>query len=369
MPYRRLVATLALAVTLVTTSGALAQEVSQRTFTLDAVELISTGKEVPGKADHASKRGAYTYYFATPASKAAFEKSPAKYEIQLGGACARMGLLSGEGRCDIYAVHDGKLYIFASQQCRAGFLKVPEKLLEADDPPAAGDAAARQRGRALLDQAVKAHGGATAIDAVRTYRQRIASQTEYQGKPMCTDQVYAIAFPDRARDESYWGEKMWAHAAAGKQGAFWTNEDLDRQMADSQVRAMRRQMNRHLLTILKSRSRPDFVAAHVNDALVDGASVAHVAVSFDGTTCTLGIMPASGRVLTLSYRGRGGERNVLGMVEKTFREWQAVEGVLLPISWTTTFEGEPVGKEPTRLAKIEVNVTLDDGLFAATKPE
>ena len=49
------------------------------------------GKEVCGKADLKVVRNQFQYLFATPESKATFEKSPEKYEIQLGGVCARMG--------------------------------------------------------------------------------------------------------------------------------------------------------------------------------------------------------------------------------------------------------------------------------------
>ena len=365
MLHRTSLALVAFAAALFMSSPSPAQDAPQRTFALDAVELISGGKEVQGDAGYSSTRGAYTYQFATPANKAEFEKTPAKYEIQLGGACARMGPLSGEGRCDIYAVHAGKLYLFASQQCRDGFLKAPEKLLETDDAAVTADAATQQRGRELLDLATTAHGGAAAIDAVRTYRQRIEAQTEYQGKPVCTDQVYLIAFPDCAREESYWGEQMWAHSAAGSLGGFWTEKGFDRPMADTQVRSVRRQLNHHLLTILKARRRPDFVAARVGEAAIHGIKVERVAVSFDGTTCTLGIDPATGRVQTLAYRGRGGERNTLGTVEKTFGDWQTLQGVLLPTSWTSTFDGQPAGDKPTRLSKVEVNAELGDTRFVA----
>jgi YHS domain-containing protein len=340
-----------------------AQDAPPRTFTLDAVELVRTGKEVSGDPAQHTRRGAYTYHFASAANRTAFEESPEKYEIQLGGACARMGPLSGEGRCDIYAVHAGKLYIFASPQCREGFLKSPEKLLETDDPPVTAEPAAQTRGRALLDQAVKAHGGAAAIDAVRTYRQCVESRTEYQGTWLRTDRLVLIAFPDRAREESYWGERMWAHAAGDRDGAFFTDQGYDRLMAAAQVRAVRRQLNRHLLTILRSRTRPDFVAACTGTGSVNGTSVDQVAVSFDGTTCTLGI-DARGRVLSLAYRGRGG-RSTLGTIEKTFLDWQTVDGLVLPTRWTATFDGEAPAGEPTQLSRVEVNPPLAPELFRA----
>ena len=44
-----------------------------------------------GKPDLKIARDKFAYLFATPETKAAFEKAPEKYEIELSGACARMG--------------------------------------------------------------------------------------------------------------------------------------------------------------------------------------------------------------------------------------------------------------------------------------
>lgn len=346
---------------------ALSDDAPRRVFTADAVALLRDGKEVQGSQTYASMRNGYTYWFANAANQAAFERDPEKYEIQLGGACARMGLLSGEGRCDIHTVYRGKLYLFASPQCRDGFLKGPEKLLETDDPPVAADADARRRGAELVELAVRAHGGAAAIDDVRTYRQRLDSQAEFQGEKVRNDHVYMMAFPDRAREESYWGVSLGAHCVAGDRGAFATEAGIDRRMVPAQVRAARRQMNHQLLTILKSRQRPDFVAAALGPGQDAAAAVERVAVFFDGTTTTLGIEPTSGRVRTLAYRGLGGPRYSLGTIEKTFVAWTTEAGVLLPTHWTVTFDGEPARNQPAPLTRVEINPQLPEALFTATE--
>ena len=58
---------------------------------VDAVALLNQGKEISGKPEFKVARGKFDYLFATAENKAAFEKNPEKYEIQLSGACARMG--------------------------------------------------------------------------------------------------------------------------------------------------------------------------------------------------------------------------------------------------------------------------------------
>ncbi|HXU08371.1 MAG TPA: hypothetical protein VN743_05190, partial [Blastocatellia bacterium] len=57
---------------------------------LDPVMLVQ-GKEVQGDLKISVTRGQFQYLFANAETKTTFEKDPARYEIQLEGACARMG--------------------------------------------------------------------------------------------------------------------------------------------------------------------------------------------------------------------------------------------------------------------------------------
>src|SRR5215510_10496247 len=152
-----------------------------RTLQVDAVELVR-GQEVAGDPAISTSRGRFWYQFANDANRAEFLSDPERYEIQFGGACARMGPLSGVGSTNIHAVHDGRIYIFASQQCRNGFLAAPDKLIEHDDPPLAASREAEQRGRALLELVVERMGGAARVDSVNTYHEKFVSEQISGGK-------------------------------------------------------------------------------------------------------------------------------------------------------------------------------------------
>jgi len=344
-------------------AGGQNQSDGESVFPYDPVALIRDGTETGGSDELAVRRGLYTYRFASAENKSAFEREPARYEIQLGGACARMGALSGACRCDLYAVHAGKLYLFASPQCRDTFKKTPETFIERDDPPVSADAEARQRGRELFDLALKAHGGAERIDALRAYRQTIESSQEYQGKDYRTDQIFTIAFPDRARDQSHWGDRFSANVCKGAAGAFITEKGLDRPMVESQRRALQRSLNRNLLVIFRARNRPDFAAAETGRSGHADGQIARVAVSFDGTTFRLGIDARTGRIHTLEYTALGGERFALGSVEKTFVDWTTVDGVVVPTAWTVKHDGVERAGPPVRLARVEIDPKLDASLF------
>ncbi|MGH7177026.1 MAG: hypothetical protein ACREJC_06585, partial [Tepidisphaeraceae bacterium] len=136
---------------------------------VDPVALVN-GLEVPGNDAMSIDRGGYRYVFDNLENKKTFEQDPEKYEIQLGGACARMGPLTGRARIDLYGVHDGKIYLFASPGCRAGFLAHADQLLESDDPVPEFTPEAAARGRELIDMAVRALGGAEKLDSMTSYR-------------------------------------------------------------------------------------------------------------------------------------------------------------------------------------------------------
>src|SRR5262245_32233601 len=88
---------------------------------LDPVELVK-GNETRGDDAWSIERGKARFVFATEANLRAFEKDPEKYGIQFGGACGRMGPGSGRGNPGRFATHEGKIYAFASDQCRDSFL-------------------------------------------------------------------------------------------------------------------------------------------------------------------------------------------------------------------------------------------------------
>src|SRR3954468_21777901 len=115
---------------------------------IDPVVLLTQGKEISGKSEFKVSRGKFDYLFATAENKAAFEKNPEKYEIQLSGACARMGPGVGGNPAD-YAVVDGKIYIFGSDECHKRFVAAPAKFLPRPDSPMPSAAADLRAGRAL----------------------------------------------------------------------------------------------------------------------------------------------------------------------------------------------------------------------------
>ncbi len=338
---------------------------------LDPVELCQ-GREVAGKTEIALDEGGFRYLFATEESRAAFRKAPARYEIQMGGGCARMGPLSGLGSPDRFAVHDGRVYVFASDACRKTFLASPERFLEPRDPEASGDEASAERARALLAKAVEAMGGAARVDGVTTYRERHEVERTSGGKTYDVGAEVLVAFPDSYRRDDWWNERVeegtapkpsspWGFVVTAGD-AFRSEPDGESALHRAQREALQQERLRRPLEILRARGRADFRAHAKGPSRVGDAEAETVAVSFAGTATTLCIDPASGRVLAIRHRGRPSS-GAVGDVETRFADFREVRGLVLPFARSTSLDGKEIATAMVALDLVEVDVPIDAARF------
>jgi YHS domain-containing protein len=136
---------------------------------LDPV-MLAQGKEIQGDMKYKVTRGRFQYLFANAENKATFEKEPARYEIQLDGSCARMGAPT-TGNPDLYFVHNGRIYIFGSEECQTLFKAAPEKYLEVPTAPKSPPTAEMlKRGQELISKAVETLGGGSKLDQLVSFQ-------------------------------------------------------------------------------------------------------------------------------------------------------------------------------------------------------
>jgi YHS domain-containing protein len=102
----------------------------------DPVAYFRQGKAVKGSAAHSSSFGGATYYFASAADKAEFDKDPAKFQPQYGGWCARSMARGKVADIDpnAFAIFQNKLYVCTTPASAAEF-----KSNAAKEVPAADD--------------------------------------------------------------------------------------------------------------------------------------------------------------------------------------------------------------------------------------
>ncbi|MEO1459204.1 MAG: YHS domain-containing (seleno)protein [Pseudomonadota bacterium] len=92
---------------------------------VDPVAMIRTGEQVEGSAAHTAVHDGVAYYFASDATKAAFEADPQSFLPQYGGFCT-FGVSVGkkfDGDPSYAAVIDGALYVFLNEEIFAAFQK------------------------------------------------------------------------------------------------------------------------------------------------------------------------------------------------------------------------------------------------------
>lgn len=337
---------------------------ADRVFTKDVVDLIA-GKETDGREDLSVMRDAYTYRFATPENKAAFEADPERFAVQYGGACARMGALSGEGDPDRYSIHEGRLYIFASDACRNAFLANPPAYMEPVEPRPTPTPESAAKARSLLDRAAIAMGGNAKINAVRSMRLEENKETRRGENTYKRRSVWTAVFPDQFRYDEEWDGSPFAMIVSGDEGYFTGSSP--KIMDESQRRALRRRFAHEPLVIMKARSRPDFVAEYIGPTEFTRLNLEEVAVWFDGVRTVLGIEPATGRIHKVSYAGRG-SRSVMGLLEFATEEHERVGEIEIARDNRAYFNGEWNENFRRVLDKIELDVEVPAEHFAPPKP-
>ena len=338
---------------------------------LDGVDpvLLIQGQEVSGKPDLKVVRGKFTYLFATPESKATFERDPARYKIQMDGACARMGP-GVSGNPSDFAVVDGKIYIFGSDDCHKRFVAAPAKFMPRPVPAMPDGATALADGRALVERAVAALGGAEKLDAIKTYAEEITQEQVRGTMTVSVSTNTTWRFPGDIRSErtmAMQGRSQTSAMLVTADGA-WYIGGPDRVFPQNPTARLTSEMEygRTLVPLLRTRKGPDFKAAALGRQTVAGKPVDRVRIQNAFVDVTLGIDPASGRVQSLSFTGRNAEAEI-GDYTLVYDDYRQTGGLLLPYDIRAIFDGAPDSFRTARIDNIAIDQVVDPALFAVPK--
>ena len=325
---------------------------------LDPVALTQ-GKEVQGDMKYKVKRGRFEYLFASAENKATFEKDPARYEIQLDGSCARMGAPT-TGNPDLYLVHNGRIYIFGSEECQTLFKATPEKYLEVPPPPKSPPTTEMiKRGQELIAKAVEALGGGSKLDQL----------VSFQRKDLRADQIknnLLVTFADGVRQETIRPNFTLVSVVTPSESFFLVNNSVN-PMSEAGRITIQKDLNHELIVLLRARMQPEFKTWSTGSGTVGETAVERVDVELSGFTTTLGIDPSTGRVLSQTYRGRalGG---VFGEIVIKYSDFRTVEGLSLPFKTTATLGDQAVPALSTTAEVITINGPIDPATFKKPKP-
>jgi hypothetical protein len=329
---------------------------------LDPVALCE-GRKVAGLPERSQFRGGFRYRFESAASEAKFLEAPERYEIQLGGVCARMGPLSGRASPKRYAVYEGRIYLFASDACREGFLKDPARCLPKADAPADGDDAARAAGTALVDRMAEALGSAC-LDEFTTVLFKREKETKVDDDVRKDGVRKLFAPPASIRRDSWWGDATFAYVV-GPKGAFEARRgEVVWALSKEAIDELRREATRVPALVARARKQDGFRAFKVGEGRVGDVDVDKVAVSFDGATTTWGIDRKLGLPLSAEFRGQGPDLRY-GAVELRFSDFKKRKGVLFPFKVEGSYEGAPRPEMTIVWDEIIPDPTLKADVFVA----
>lgn len=305
-------------------------------FPLDPVALVQGVQEVGLEAHQVTHEG-YAYRFKDAVSLARFRAQPDRYAIQLGGACARMGILSGKGRPDRFAVHEGRIYIFASDGCRATFLKDPGRVLETLESWPDVSAKDQAEAKRLLALAVKAHGGEAALKAVRTLTWERTFEEVAGGKTYQRRVAKTLTAPGGVAFEEAWDASAYRYVDAPEGGRFEGGKTTET-LSDLQRAWVRRTHRWHEPLALLGAAL-EGKAAIAPGVPLEGFPGPILWVHVEGVTTGLGLDPQTHRVIATEHRGWTG--GFLGTVRRGFSGFQSVGPLLVATEAVSRGRQEP----------------------------
>lgn len=308
---------------------------------LDPVHL-ARGKRVEGKPELALTSGLWTYQFADQESKATFQKSPAQFEVQFGGACMNMGPLTGRGAPNLFDTYKGKHYLFASGQCRDAFRADPLAFIgrpNADVKPKSGSAEA---GRAMLERAAQVHGGVR-LDQLNSLLWIQRSSFAQNGKKVAFPNAWAFTHDGKLAEYAAYSNVFYGSFWDGKVGWQGTITNVE-PLVEQEQAYLASQFLRHPIYLLRMRRQPGFAAYKSNGNAVN--------VRYMGASVTVNLN-ATGGIASMTFPGRGKQPDV---VTREFTDWRVVDGVSVPFAWKT-------GTTETKFDEVLVSKGCDAGLF------
>ena len=307
---------------------------------LDPV-LLCQGKETPGSEEWVTRHGRYDYRFASEETLTSFRADPDRWCIQWGGGCGRMGPLSGRGSADRWTVHNGRIFIFASDGCRDAFVNAPERYVVPVADPQPFSQEAREAGITWLERALEAHGGEENIDRPQVVSLLFSAPamgwTQHVTHVIARSGDFARRLKWTPPDpESKGNETLWV---VGEESFVDEREGRFSVTSPEQISDLRRIALREPVVLLWARGEEGFEAGYEGPGRLAGQAVENLSVRYAGLSTTLHLDPGSGQVLGISWRGRPTEGITRDVVE-TFTDWTTVDGVLSPVARIVRVDGQ-----------------------------
>jgi hypothetical protein len=214
-----------------------------------------------------------------------------------------------------------------------------------------------KRGQELIAKAVESLGGAK-LDQLVSFQ-----KSEQRGNQSKT--VLLIAFPDAVRRETIRPNFNFVSVVTPSESFVKFNERTQ-PLPEADQAAVYKDLNHEPVVLLRARTKPVFRAWAAGSDKVGDTPAERLEVELPGFTTVLGIDPATGRVLSQTYRGRG-PGGVVGEIAINYSDFRSVEGVSLPFKLTATFDGQPYPALSATIESATINGEVDANSFKKPK--
>src|SRR5262245_24908562 len=174
-----------------------------------------------------------------------------------------------------------------------------------------------KRGKELIANAADALGGGSKLDQLISFQKKDVRGNQIKS-------TLLMSFPDTLRQEIIRPTFTLASVVTPSDSFFIFN-NTSNPMLEGARRATLKELNHELIVLLRARTRPEFKAADAGSGKVGETTIERVDVELPGFITTLGIDPATGRVLSQSYHGRG-PGGVVGDIVINYSDFRVVEG-------------------------------------------
>ena len=308
---------------------------------LDPIDLIN-GVQIRGFDHYKYDYLRYRYLFSTKEHYNLFAQNPEKYAVQDGGACGKMGPLTGKGSPDRFAVINKKIYLFASDGCRTGFVNNPDPYFAQVPAPPRVSTENRRRAQALFTTVRKAHG----LNQNQTMPSvQWTVETPYKSNGEDLIWYARETYVNEDTLASWWGDikNPGFFLIKGQQNLEGKYNDAFA-IAPSEQRELRASFLRHPSGVLGG------AASNVVALSEDGLGFV---TSSHGITSTILLDPQTNRIATIKFTDH--YSGPVASVERRFSDYIAVNDIWLPKS-TETKVNNGNWSPKTTAAKIEVGI-------------
>ena len=244
-------------------------------------------------------------------------------------------------------------------------ITIPEPPGAPTAAPAAATPAAASAGKALIEKAVTAMGGASLVDGVKAYREETSAAVSTPQGEIELQSVLLVAPPDRVRQEMATPMGTMTMKIAGGAGVVDAGPRGTQPLPDTQRVQVLRQVQRSPLFLLQRRGEPGFAAAVAGEGTVGDTPVTLVRVEAGGDSMTVGVDPVTGQIRSLLARGTG-PTGAPAEVLTEYGDYRAEAGLSVPHTRTSSIGGTVAQKITVK--KVEVNPTVPPDAFAAPTP-